>query len=68
MSESIERELGAISAHLKNLNNKVEKQCGTLDSMDARLRKVETKGAVSGAITGGMMALAIAFIKDSFKS
>jgi hypothetical protein len=36
--------------------------------VDVRLRKVETRSAINGALTGGVMAVAIAFIKDAFKA
>ncbi|MGR3760905.1 hypothetical protein ACUXV3_12360 [Roseobacteraceae bacterium NS-SX3] len=66
MSAEIARELGAISATLKHIQKTQEQHGETLSGMDERLRKVEVKSAVGGAVTGGVMALAIAFIKDKF--
>ncbi len=67
MSASIEHELGEISASLRHIKEAQEKQGETLSGMDDRLRKVETRSAVNGAVTGGVMAIAVAFIKDAFK-
>ncbi|MGH1577719.1 hypothetical protein [Planktotalea sp.] len=68
MSEQIARELGEISATLKSIQKTQNDQTVSLKSMDARMRNVETKGAVTGAVTGGVMAIAIALIKDTFKT
>ncbi len=67
-SETIARELGAISATLDNIKDAQKEQGETLHAVEDRLRKVETKGAVNGALTGGVMAVAVALIKDMFKS
>lgn len=68
MSEQIARELGEISATLKSIQKTQGDQAASLKSMDTRMRNVETKGAVTGAITGGVMAVAVALIKDTFKT
>ncbi len=67
MSGTIEHELGEISATLRHIKEEQRKQGDTLTGMDDRLRKVETRSAVNGAVTGGVMAVAVAFIKDAFK-
>ena len=67
MSAGIERELGTITAHLENISETQKAQDKRLQSMDERLRDVESKGAVSGAITGGVMSIAIALIGYKFK-
>ncbi|WP_282093052.1 hypothetical protein [Epibacterium ulvae] len=67
MTEDIARELGEISATLKHMKEVQEKQGETLATVDSRLRKVETRSAINGAITGGVMAVAVTLIKDKFK-
>lgn len=67
MSEQIARELGEISATLKSIKEGQERQQKTLDTMDGRLRKVEVKSAINGAVSGGVMAVVIGIIKDTFK-
>jgi len=67
MSEDIARELGSISATLDHIKKTQETQGKTLAGVDERLRKVETRSAINGAVTGGVMAVAVAFIKDAFK-
>lgn len=66
MSAEIARELGRISATLEHIKETQEQQGKTLAGVDDRLRKVETRSAINGAVTGGVMALAVAFIKDRF--
>ncbi|WP_420011770.1 hypothetical protein [Tateyamaria sp.] len=68
MSEEIARELGSISATLAHIKKTQEDQGKTLAGVDDRLRKVETRSAINGAVTGGVMAVAVAFIKDAFKA
>lgn len=67
MSAGIERELGAITAHLENISETQKAQGEKLESMDGRLRDVESKGAVSGAITGGVMSVVVALIGYKLK-
>lgn len=70
MSDSVDiaRELGSISATLKHIKETQETQGTTLTAMDERLRKVETKSAINGAVAGGVLGVAVAFIKDALKS
>ena len=68
MSEEIQRELGSISSTLEHIKETQANHGEMLSGMDDRLRKVETRSALNGAITGGVMALAVAFIKDTFKN
>lgn len=68
MGEEIARELGSISATLDHIKQAQDAQGKTLVGMDERLRKVEARSAVNGAVTGGVMGVAVAFIKDAFKT
>jgi hypothetical protein len=68
MSANIERELGAISAHLEGIQKEQARQAGSLEKIDDRLRGVERKGAINGAVSGGVIAFAITLIKGSFPS
>lgn len=68
MSGNIERELGAISATLGHIKEAQEVQGETLASLDERLRKVEVKSAINGAVSGGIVALTIGFIRNSFNA
>lgn len=68
MSNDIARELGAISATLEHIKETQAQHGKTLLAVDDRLRKVETRSAINGAITGGVMAVAVALIKDAFKA
>lgn len=68
MDRAIQRELGTISAKQDFTNETLHEMKDRLKGMDDRLRKVETRSAINGAVTGGIMAVAVAFIKDAFKA
>ena len=68
MSDEISRELGAISATLEGIKSEQKRQAGALEKIDDRLRGVERKGAINGAVSGGVIAVAISLIKSSFPS
>lgn len=68
MSEQIARELGEISATLRSIKETQGKHSASLAGLDTRMRSVETRSALSGAVTGGVMAVAVALIKDTFKT
>lgn len=56
--------LGEIKGRLDHIQNDQEVIIRKLDSVDSRLRAVEVKSAVSGAVTGGIVSVAIALIKQ----
>lgn len=68
MSDTLERELGEISAHLQSIRSEQTRQAGSLEKIDDRLRGVERKATLNGAVSGGVIALAITLIKGSFPS
>lgn len=68
MTEDIARELGSISAQLEHITKTQEAQGKTLVGINDRLHKVESRAALNGAVTAGVITVAISFIKDAFKS
>ncbi len=48
-------------------NNRFDKLDERLDSVDERLRTVEQKAAVTGALSGGAMAVGVALIIEGIK-
>ena len=56
--------LGEIKGRLDHLRNDQEVLIRNVDAIDARLRAVEIKGAISGAVTGGIVSVAIGLIKQ----
>lgn len=67
MSEALARELGRLNANMEHMKETQDKMLATVDGMDARLRKVETRSAINGAVTGGVMAVAVSFAKEALK-
>lgn len=59
------RELGAITAKLENIEEGQSRLDGRLEKLDDRLRTVEKGAAVSGAVSGGVIAIAIGLIKGA---
>jgi len=56
--------LGEIRGELKGINKRLDK----VDSMDKRLRSVERKSAVNGAISGGAVSVGLFIISESVKA
>lgn len=69
---NVQRELGTIIAKIDALDEGQREFRAdvkhSLEGLDDRMRQVETRGAVSGAVSGGVvsvaMAMAVTFIKD----
>ena len=59
------RELGAITAQLENLQEGQGRIDNRLEKMDDRLRTVEKGAALSGAVSGGVIAIAVGLIKGA---
>ena len=55
------RELGTITAKLESLD-RIEAR---MDKIDDRLRTVEKGAALSGAVSGGVIAIAVGLIKGA---
>jgi hypothetical protein len=60
--------LGEIKGKLDlMISNQIETN-ERLDKMDNRLRKVETKSAINGAISGGLVSVGVALMIEKGKS
>ena len=55
---------GVTNGRIDELSKRVDTR---LDSIDSRLRKVEQKAAVAGAVSGGAMAVGTALIIEGVK-
>lgn len=60
--------LGEIKGKMDLLIDGQNRTNERLDSMDARLRKVETKAAVNGAVAGGIISVGIALAQEKLKA
>lgn len=59
--------LGQISGKLDGLKDDVAEVKQSQVSMDARLRAVEQKAAVTGAVSGGAMSIGVALIIEGVR-
>ncbi|AFL76220.1 hypothetical protein [Thiocystis violascens] len=57
--------LGEIKGRLDHIQNDQVVLIRKIDAIDGRLRTVETRSAINGAVTGGVMAVGIALIKSA---
>lgn len=57
---------GKVEMILDNQNSSNERFEARFDGIDSRLRKVEVKGGINGAITGGIVAVGFELIKAKF--
>jgi hypothetical protein len=60
--------LGEIKGIVSGLKETVEQQNQRFDQIDARLRTVEQKAAVTGALSGGAMSIGVALIAEGIKT
>lgn len=58
---------GKIDTVIDNQKSQNEQFVQKLDGLDTRLRKVETKAALNGAISGGLVAIGIALLQEKLK-
>lgn len=59
--------LGEIKGKLDSLHTTVSSMDGKIDVIDGRLRKVENKSALHGAVAGGVVAIGISLAVESLK-
>lgn len=63
--------LDGITAHLNRQDKRIddldERMNGRLNDIDTRLREVEKKAAVAGALSGGAVAVGTALIVEGLK-
>lgn len=60
--------LGEIKGKMDLLIDGQNRTNERLDSMDTRLRKVETKAAVNGAFAGGIISVGFALAQEKLKT
>lgn len=60
--------LGEIKGIVQSLKETVEQQNNRFDQLDERLRAVEQKAALIGALSGGALGLGVALISESIKT
>lgn len=59
---------GKLDLVIDNQNTQNEQFTKKLDGLDTRLRKVETKAALNGAVAGGIMSIGIAIVIEKLKN
>jgi hypothetical protein len=60
--------LGRIDGKLDGIAEHLQRQDKRLDTIDERLRVVEQKAAIAGAMSGGAMSVGVALIIEGIKS
>ncbi|AKH36887.1 MULTISPECIES: hypothetical protein [Nitrosomonas] len=60
--------LGEIKGKLDLMIERQDESNARLDKLDTRLRKVETKSAINGAVSGGLVSVGIALMIEKGKS
>ncbi|OSQ41660.1 MULTISPECIES: hypothetical protein [Thalassospira] len=60
MVDDISYQLGEIKGLLHGINNNVAQLSDKVDGMDDRLRHVEKKAAINGAVSGGIISATVA--------
>ena len=68
MSDEVLRAIGKLEGKVDILLEQQKSVSSKLDDQDARLRGVETKGAVYGTIGGGVVSIGISLLVASLKS
>ena len=67
----IDGKLDGIAAHLTRQDKRVDdldsRMNGRLNDIDSRLREVEKKAAVAGAVSGGAVAVGTAILVETIK-
>jgi len=62
MTEEIMRALGRIEGQIDGLKTTVTSIDAKQDKIDNRLRKVEVRGAINGAVTGSIMGVGVSLL------
>lgn len=68
MVDDISYQLGEIKGLLHGISNNVTELSSKVDGMDGRLRHVEKKAAINGAISGGIISASVAGIVAAVKA
>ena len=59
--------LGEISGKLDGVREHLQRQDDRMETIDGRLRTVEQRAAVAGAISGGAMSVGLALVIEGLK-
>ncbi len=59
--------LGEISGKLDGVSKQLTSQEQRLDEIDARMRAVEQKAAVTGAVSGGAMSVGVTLLVEGMR-
>jgi len=59
--------LGEISGKLDGVSKHLTSQDARLDAIDERLRAVEQKAAVTGAVSGGAMSIGVTLLVEGLR-
>ena len=66
--DPLSRELGEIRGLLEGVSRDIGELKGSVGGIDSRLRRVEAKSAVNGAVAGGVLGVATALVTATLKS
>lgn len=64
MTDQIMKELGEIKGLLTGVKEQQDRLDETVTRLDDRLRTVEKAGALTGAVSGAVMAVAVGFLQS----
>lgn len=68
MVDDVSYQLGEIKGLLQGISQNVSDLSEKVDGMDGRLRNVEKRAAINGALSGGVISAAIAGVVAGFKA
>lgn len=68
MVDDVSYQLGEIKGLLQGINENVSSLNGKVDGMDKRLRNVEMKAALNGAVSGGIISASVAGVIAAVKA
>lgn len=68
MVDDVSYQLGEIKGLLQGINENVSSLNGKVDGMDGRLRNVEKKAAMNGAVSGGIISASVAGVIAAVKA
>jgi len=68
VSEEIMRSLGRIEGELKGMRSQLSDHGQKLESIDGRLRHVETKTVVTGTVGGGIAGVGMGLLAAKVKT
>ena len=66
--DDLQRSLGRVEGKLDMVIEGQETANETMASLDERLRKVETKAAINGAVAGGLISIGLTLATEKLKA